>query len=47
MVAYARYLRAFVNSGRMLAAVTSCYGLECNEGLPVLCPHVIKQEMGY
>jgi hypothetical protein len=44
VIAYARYLRAFLNSGRMMAAVTSFYGLECNEGEPVLCPHVIKQE---
>ena len=44
VVAYARYLRAFVNSGRMLASVASFYGFECNEGKPVLCPNVIKQE---
>ena len=44
VIAYARYLRAFVNSGRMLATVSSFYGLECNEGMPVVCPHVIKQE---
>lgn len=44
VVSYARYLRAFVNSGRTLAAVASFYGFECNEGKPVLCPNVIKQE---
>ena len=44
VIAYARYLRAFVNSGRLLANVTAFYGLECGEGNPVLCPFVIRQE---
>jgi hypothetical protein len=44
VIAYARYLRAFVNSGRILASVASFYGFECNEGKPVVCPNVIKQE---
>ena len=44
VVAYARYLRAFVNSGRTLASVATFYGFECNEGKPVVCPNVIKQE---
>jgi len=44
VIAYARYLRAFVNSGRTLASVASFYGFECNEGKPVVCPNVIRQE---
>jgi hypothetical protein len=38
ILAYARYLRAFVNSGRPIDVVTTFYGLECNEGEPVCCP---------
>lgn len=44
VVAYVRYLRAFVNSGRPLLSATSFYGLECNEGPPVLCPFINRQE---
>jgi hypothetical protein len=44
IIAYARYLRAFINSGRVMPVVTSFYGLECNEGLPVLTPFRIPQE---
>ncbi len=44
VIAYVRYLRAFVNSGRPLLSATAFYGLECNEGAPVLCPFVNRQE---
>jgi len=46
VIAYARYLRAFVNSGRTLVSVATFYGFECNEGegKPVVCPNVITQE---
>jgi len=44
VIAYVRYLRTFINSGRLMAAVTAFYGLECTEGETVLCPHVMTQE---
>ena len=44
ILAYVRYLRAFVNSGRLVANITAFYGAECNELQPVVCPAAITLE---
>jgi len=40
VLAYANYLRAFVNSGRPIAASVSWHNVECNEGENVFAPFI-------
>lgn len=45
VVAYAKYLRAFVNSGRPIYISATFYGLECNEAAPVCCPAAVQSDL--
>lgn len=45
VIAYARYLRAFINSGRPLVATATFYGLECNEAKPVCAPSAVSTDL--
>jgi hypothetical protein len=41
---YARYLRAFVNSGRKIASAVTLHNLECNEGPCLLSPFAVWRD---
>ena len=45
VLAYVRYLRAFVNAGCPIQAVASFYNLECNEGEVVSAPFIHRADL--